>query len=126
MWKIKSLSLSFNRSRDSFSCSTNTPSSTCSIGAVNRHCKTTTITPSSISNNNNTSSRSLLSAINSSTECLLVLILLFSTLSNTTQECPAGCECKWKSGKESVSCSRARLRSIPQGLNPNTQVNFSF
>ncbi|XP_017115895.1 uncharacterized protein LOC108138262 [Drosophila elegans] len=37
-------------------------------------------------------------------------------------ECPAVCECKWKSGKESVLCLNANLTHIPQPLDAGTQL----
>ncbi|XP_025837282.1 uncharacterized protein LOC108733145 [Agrilus planipennis] len=37
-------------------------------------------------------------------------------------ECPHLCECKWKSGKESVICLNANISSVPQHLEAGTQV----
>lgn len=37
-------------------------------------------------------------------------------------ECPHLCECKWKSGKESVLCLNANLSGIPTKLEASTQV----
>lgn len=37
-------------------------------------------------------------------------------------DCPHVCECKWKSGKESVSCFNANLTTIPAHLDTGTQV----
>ncbi|KAH8272346.1 hypothetical protein KR026_007125 [Drosophila bipectinata] len=37
-------------------------------------------------------------------------------------ECLAVCECKWKSGKESVLCLNANLTHIPRPLEPGTQL----
>lgn len=37
-------------------------------------------------------------------------------------ECPAVCECKWKSGKESVLCLNANLTHIPLPLDAGTQL----
>jgi Leucine-rich repeat (LRR) protein len=37
-------------------------------------------------------------------------------------DCPRLCECKWKSGKESVSCPNANLSSVPLHLEAGTQV----
>ncbi|EDV33641.1 uncharacterized protein Dana_GF13866, isoform E [Drosophila ananassae] len=37
-------------------------------------------------------------------------------------ECPAVCECKWKSGKESALCLNANLTHIPQPLDAGTQL----
>ncbi|CAL4089340.1 unnamed protein product, partial [Meganyctiphanes norvegica] len=36
--------------------------------------------------------------------------------------CPKVCECKWKDGKETVSCVSAGFIDIPRGLDPSTQV----
>ena len=37
-------------------------------------------------------------------------------------ECPRLCECKWKSGKESVFCPNANLTSVPAHLEAGTQI----
>lgn len=37
-------------------------------------------------------------------------------------ECPRLCECKWKSGKESVVCSNASFTTVPPNLDSGTQV----
>lgn len=37
-------------------------------------------------------------------------------------ECPSVCECKWKSGKESVLCLNANLTHIPEPLDAGTQL----
>lgn len=52
--------------------------------------------------------------------CLLVL----SGFLQVSEECPPVCECKWKSGKESVICANAKTKlvGIPSGLDPGTQV----
>jgi len=54
---------------------------------------------------------------------LIVLVLL--GMCQVSEECPAVCECKWKSGKESVICANAKtkLTEIPSGLDPGTQVS---
>lgn len=36
--------------------------------------------------------------------------------------CPKVCQCKWKGGKQWVSCSSANFIDIPKGLEPSTQV----
>ncbi|CAL4148213.1 unnamed protein product, partial [Meganyctiphanes norvegica] len=36
--------------------------------------------------------------------------------------CPKVCECKWKDGKETVSCLEAGFIDVPRGLDPSTQV----
>ncbi|XP_064096059.1 uncharacterized protein LOC135207962 isoform X1 [Macrobrachium nipponense] len=42
--------------------------------------------------------------------------------SETMGECPKVCECKWKDGKETVSCPDAEFIDIPRRLDPSTQV----
>lgn len=37
-------------------------------------------------------------------------------------ECPRACECKWKSGKESVVCPNANLTMVPPNLDSGTQI----
>lgn len=37
-------------------------------------------------------------------------------------DCPKVCECKWKDGKETVSCISAEFTEIPRKLDPSTQV----
>ncbi|CAB4062449.1 unnamed protein product [Lepeophtheirus salmonis] len=37
-------------------------------------------------------------------------------------ECPPGCVCMWKSGKESTECINQSKNSIPTGIEPSTQV----
>lgn len=37
-------------------------------------------------------------------------------------DCPRQCECKWKSGKESVQCLRANLTGLPPFLDAGTQI----
>lgn len=40
--------------------------------------------------------------------------------------CPSPCMCKWKGGKQTVECGGHKLPSIPDGMDPGTQVlNFS-
>lgn len=36
--------------------------------------------------------------------------------------CPAACVCKWKGGKQTVECSNRDLITIPDGMDPGTQV----
>ncbi|XP_066145533.1 uncharacterized protein kek3 [Euwallacea fornicatus] len=50
----------------------------------------------------------------------LVLIVLATPTSMA--ECPRLCECKWKSGKESVVCTAANFTSIPGNLDSGTQI----
>jgi len=65
-------------------------------------------------------------------EWSLLLLLLFSrshwadgspTVSNgSATVCPLKCECKWKGGKESVTCHNIGLTDIPHVLEPTVQV----
>ncbi|CAL8078929.1 unnamed protein product [Orchesella dallaii] len=56
--------------------------------------------------------------------CYLLIVLALLGMCQVSEECPAVCECKWKSGKESVICANAKtkLTEIPSGLDPGTQV----
>lgn len=49
-------------------------------------------------------------------------IALFCTTIESMADCPHLCECKWKSGKESVLCLNANLSAIPTKLDAGTQV----
>ncbi|CAL4248574.1 unnamed protein product, partial [Meganyctiphanes norvegica] len=49
---------------------------------------------------------------------LLHLCLVVSVQGN----CPKACECKWRDGKETVSCPDADFIDIPRHLDPSTQV----
>ncbi|OXA57588.1 Leucine-rich repeat-containing protein 4B [Folsomia candida] len=55
---------------------------------------------------------------------LLIGLLALSLFCQVSEECPVVCECKWKSGKESVICANAKtkLTAIPSGLEPGTQL----
>ncbi|KAM8717894.1 hypothetical protein ACLKA7_004572 [Drosophila subpalustris] len=50
------------------------------------------------------------------------LLWLLCCLSQLRAECPSVCECKWKSGKESVLCLNANLTHIPEPLDAGTQL----
>ncbi|XP_055712471.1 uncharacterized protein LOC129807309 [Phlebotomus papatasi] len=50
------------------------------------------------------------------------IVLIIILLGGTAGDCPHLCECKWKSGKESVSCINANLTFIPAKLDAGTQV----
>lgn len=43
-------------------------------------------------------------------------------IESTLADCPTLCECKWKSGKESVLCLNANLSEIPTKLDASTQI----
>lgn len=53
---------------------------------------------------------------------MVVLMVLAFGVSATLGECPHLCECKWKSGKESVVCLNANLSGIPGKLDAGTQI----
>ncbi|XP_037960562.1 uncharacterized protein LOC119689738 [Teleopsis dalmanni] len=53
---------------------------------------------------------------------LLWLLCCLSLAHNSMADCPSLCECKWKSGKESVLCLNANLSHIPATLDAGTQV----
>lgn len=36
--------------------------------------------------------------------------------------CPVACVCKWKGGKQTVECSNRDLITLPEGMDPGTQV----
>lgn len=46
--------------------------------------------------------------------------IIFGGIPNSLAECPRSCECKWKSGKESVSC--LNVSGVPPELDAGTQV----
>ncbi|CAG9858592.1 unnamed protein product [Phyllotreta striolata] len=51
---------------------------------------------------------------------LLFILWYYAQLADST--CPRLCECKWKSGKESVFCQNASLVVIPPSLDAGTQI----
>lgn len=51
----------------------------------------------------------------------VVVALLFGSIESMA-DCPRLCECKWKSGKESVLCLNANLTGIPTKLDAGTQI----
>ncbi|KAG5870426.1 hypothetical protein JTB14_026441 [Gonioctena quinquepunctata] len=51
---------------------------------------------------------------------IIIILIYYSRLVQAV--CPSLCECKWKSGKESVVCLNASLTIIPLLLDPGTQV----
>lgn len=51
----------------------------------------------------------------------ITIILVFG-IAGLGGECPHLCECKWKSGKESVLCLNANLNGIPTELDAGTQI----
>lgn len=53
---------------------------------------------------------------------LQIIVLLSFYIQMSLAECPRLCECKWKSGKESVICLNANLSVVPLHLDAGTQV----
>lgn len=58
----------------------------------------------------------------------VVLLLWTATVavllhcSGAQADCPAACECKWRSGKESAICAGANLTAVPRHLDYGTQL----
>ena len=50
------------------------------------------------------------------------VLLWLCVLRGAAGECPKVCECKWKDGKETVTCIGAEFIDIPRQLDPSTQV----
>ncbi|XP_046389319.1 uncharacterized protein LOC124158176 [Ischnura elegans] len=53
---------------------------------------------------------------------ILPLVFLLVLAAPARPDCPPVCECKWKSGKESVSCVGGALTAVPTALEAGTQV----
>uniref|UniRef100_T1GF40 LRRNT domain-containing protein n=1 Tax=Megaselia scalaris TaxID=36166 RepID=T1GF40_MEGSC len=53
---------------------------------------------------------------------VIVIVSLIRVPTTVMAECPNSCECKWKSGKESVLCLNANLTNIPDKLDSGTQI----
>lgn len=61
---------------------------------------------------------------------VVVVVVLGGWLGATTaaataggsDSCPAVCNCKWRSGKKSVECGDKALITIPEGIDPQTQL----
>lgn len=53
---------------------------------------------------------------------MAVLVLSASALCGAWADCPAACECKWRSGKESAICAGANLTAVPRHLDVSTQL----
>ena len=45
-----------------------------------------------------------------------------SPSSSSSSDCPAGCACKWISGKETTLCTQLGLTGVPSGAAQGTQV----
>lgn len=53
---------------------------------------------------------------------IAVLLLSASVLCGAWADCPARCECKWRSGKESAICADANMTAVPRHLDYGTQL----
>lgn len=53
---------------------------------------------------------------------IAVLLLSASVLCGAWADCPAQCECKWRSGKESAICADANMTAVPRHLDYGTQL----
>ncbi|XP_025406571.1 amphoterin-induced protein 2 [Sipha flava] len=56
---------------------------------------------------------------------LAVMIFAAAVVAATlaaTADCPVGCTCKWKGGKQTVECVNKSLTAIPVGIDAGTQV----
>lgn len=51
-----------------------------------------------------------------------VIVMAIACFDVFAGECPGTCECKWKSGKESVLCDGRNLTGVPQHLDSGTQL----
>lgn len=52
----------------------------------------------------------------------LFLVLVTAVASASSESCPVVCACKWKGGKQAVECLDRGLITIPQAIEPATQV----
>lgn len=52
----------------------------------------------------------------------MILMLLGYCTQGLLADCPVVCECKWKGGKEAVSCVNTNYTAIPVNLDPGTQT----
>ncbi|XP_037087705.1 leucine-rich repeat-containing protein 24-like [Pollicipes pollicipes] len=53
---------------------------------------------------------------------VLALVALALVAPARGAKCPNACSCRWKYGKQTVECRASRLRAVPEGLDPGTQV----
>lgn len=53
---------------------------------------------------------------------MTLTMMFFLNVIKITGDCPRYCECKWKSGKESVLCTNANMTEIPKHLDSGTQL----
>ncbi|XP_050422265.1 uncharacterized protein LOC126834411 isoform X3 [Adelges cooleyi] len=57
-----------------------------------------------------------------SVACSLMAVLSVSVLCGAWADCPASCECMWRSGKESAICTEANMTAVPRHLDYGTQL----
>ncbi|GLV31296.1 kekkon 2 [Carabus blaptoides fortunei] len=53
---------------------------------------------------------------------LVTVMALVQWLATATGACPVACICKWKGGKQTVECTNKDLITLPDGMDPGTQV----
>ncbi|XP_072396248.1 uncharacterized protein kek1 [Diabrotica undecimpunctata] len=54
--------------------------------------------------------------------CFLLMTVLVPEVSAMGGLCPVACTCKWKGGKQTVECMERGLITIPDSIDPETQV----
>lgn len=54
--------------------------------------------------------------------CWIIFVLFVSLASANSGSCPSVCVCKWKGGKQAVECLDRGLITIPDSIEPATQV----
>ncbi|CAH1737967.1 unnamed protein product [Aphis gossypii] len=52
----------------------------------------------------------------------VLLVLSACAVCGARADCPAACECKWRSGKESAICAAANMTAVPRHLDYGTQL----
>ena len=50
------------------------------------------------------------------------LLIITFLVASSFGGCPSVCQCKWRDGKETVTCHDANFIDIPKGLDKTTQV----
>lgn len=53
---------------------------------------------------------------------MLAAALTVAALAAAAADCPLGCTCKWKGGKQTVECVNKSMSAIPAGMDAGTQV----
>ncbi|XP_055916864.1 uncharacterized protein LOC129949433 [Eupeodes corollae] len=106
----------------SFAFSSSSKSEIESCRAVHHHQCRPSSSPSSSSSSLSVVCQKRNSKFSLSSSSLLVLMMYAALSGQLMADCPNLCECKWKSGKESVLCLNANLSQVPQRLDAGTQV----